>query len=284
MSSDNRPLAQAATDRGMGALTPADYEPTLMALVAPWLRADRVCPVLVCGMAGAREGWAQAGYAAPGTLIHDYPVDPARPKTDPRFDVRILRGLRQDDPADVIRGEETQIAGLLAMQPGFEGLACLPGTHGKWARVENGAVATFRTVLTGELYDLLANRSILRHGLDPEASDADAFDSGVTAALDAPAQVMSLLFGIRAQSILKGLSPAQAGARLSGLLIGAEVAAALDLGGSADPITIVAAPALAARYARALRLANRSAAMVAGELAAIAGLCAARRRLFPTTP
>jgi 2-dehydro-3-deoxygalactonokinase len=279
MGEDDRPRALASADRGMGALSPADFEPTLMGLVEPWLGGDAPVPTLVCGMAGAREGWAQAGYAPQGTPIADYPLSPARPATSPRLAVNILRGLQQDDPADVIRGEETQIAGLSMLRPGFEGLACLPGTHGKWARVTGGAVGAFRTVLTGELFDLLARRSILRHGLDPEATDDAAFDAGVADALRSPAQVPAQLFGVRARSILGGLTPAQAGARLSGLLIGAEIAAALDLSPADDTVMVVGAPRLAARYVRALVIAGRTAKILPGDQAVLAGLVAARRRL-----
>ncbi|MFN3614513.1 MAG: 2-dehydro-3-deoxygalactonokinase [Rubrimonas sp.] len=280
MGPDDRPAAHASADRGMGALAPDDFEPALLALVEPWLTTGASVPVLVCGMAGAREGWAQADYAPQGTPIVDYPLEPARPRTDSRLDVRILRGLRQDEPADVMRGEETQIAGLMAIAPAFRGLVCLPGTHGKWALVGNGAVASFRTVLTGEMFDLLANRSILRHGLDPRAGDDAAFDGGVKDVLSAPTSAPALLFGVRANSILNGLSPAAAGARLSGLLIGAEIAATLDLGAPGDPVVIVGAAALAERYARALALAGRSATILSGEEAVLSGLVAARRRLF----
>ena len=129
----------------------------LLGLVGGWLAEGARTDVLICGMAGARGGWAEAPYAAvpcaPG------PASFARaPTRDPRLAVRILPGLRQDTPADVMRGEETQLAGLLAAEPGFEGIACLPGTHTKWAHVSAGEVVSFASYMTGEIFALLAGQ------------------------------------------------------------------------------------------------------------------------------
>ncbi len=63
MAADGAPLAEARADAGMGGLTPQDYDAALMALVGGWLRPEGATPVVVCGMAGAREGWAPAPYA-----------------------------------------------------------------------------------------------------------------------------------------------------------------------------------------------------------------------------
>ena len=83
------------------------------------------------------------------------------PTADPRLDVHILPGLSQAEPPDVMRGEETQIAGMLAATPDFDGLVCLPGTHTKWARVSEGRVTDFRTAMTGELFALVSGHSTL---------------------------------------------------------------------------------------------------------------------------
>jgi 2-dehydro-3-deoxygalactonokinase len=277
MTADGRTLAEAGSDAGMGRLGREDYAPALTTLVAGWLRPEGATPVVVCGMAGAREGWAPAGYADVGGPLDALAEDPATPEAGPRLDVRILRGLKQDAPADVMRGEETQIAGACALRPGLEGLIALPGTHGKWAAVEGGRVRAFRTFLTGELFELLATRSVLRHGMG-DAIDEAAFDAAAGEALAAPDQLPALLFGVRARGLLAGQTPPEARGRLSGLLIGAEVAAARALG--AGDVTIVAAPGLAERYARALALDGRGADVIDGAEAARAGLWRAYRRLF----
>jgi 2-dehydro-3-deoxygalactonokinase len=277
MGADGAPLAEAASDAGMTTLSHDGYAPALLALVDGWLRAEAPTPVVVCGMAGAREGWAPAGYAAPDTPIAAFADDPATPEAGPRLSVRILRGLRQDAPPDVMRGEETQIAGLCALRPGFEGLVSLPGTHGKWAVVRDGRVTRFRTFLTGELFDLLSRLSVLRHGMGATEDDG-AFDAAVAEALDRPAALTAALFSVRARGLMAGQSPEAARGRLSGLLIGAEIAAAADMG--AGSVTVVAAPALAARHARALAVAGRPADVIDGAAAARAGLALAHARLF----
>ena len=146
MGEGDAPLEAAVADAGMGTLRPEDYEPTLLGLVAPWLGHDAaLVPTLVCGMAGARQGWREAPYAAvPGAPLAIGSV--ARPPLrDRRLSVAILPGLAQCDPPDVMRGEETQIAGALASGADPDGVLCLPGTHTKWARLEGGRVAAFAT-------------------------------------------------------------------------------------------------------------------------------------------
>ncbi|HRO10440.1 2-dehydro-3-deoxygalactonokinase, partial [Amaricoccus sp.] len=198
-------LAEAAAPTGAVALEPEAFEPALLALVSPWLAEGQRTDVLVCGMAGARGGWAEAPYAAvpcpPG------PAAFARPPTrDPRLSVRILPGLRQDRPADVMRGEETQLAGLLASPdaggPGFDGVACLPGTHTKWVHLSDGLVVSFASYMTGELFGLLATRSVLRKTLAPDGWDDAAFLEAVDETLSRPERAAAGLFPLRAAALL----------------------------------------------------------------------------------
>ena len=208
-------------DRGVR-LDPEGFEPALLAAVGDWLGEGVRTDVVVCGMAGARGAWIEAPYAAvpcaPG------PAAFARaPTLDPRLAVRILPGLRQDAPADVMRGEETQIAGLLAGEPRFEGVACLPGTHTKWCHLSAGEVVSFASYMTGEIFALMATQSVLRRTVAVEGwSKADFLDA-VEDGLARPERVAARLFGLRAEALLHGLEPERARARLSGLLIGAEL-------------------------------------------------------------
>ncbi len=244
------PLAEATSDDGMGKLTPDQFEPALLRLIGPWLTAPKT-PVLACGMVGARQGWAEAKYrATPCT-----PIDAAGilhvPTHDPRLTFHIAPGLSQGRPADVMRGEETQVAGVLALHPGFDGVICHPGTHSKWVHVSAGEVVSFQTFMTGEMFALLSTQSVLRHGMGQDWDDA-AFDAGVADALQSPDKFAARLFSLRAEFLLHGLTPAQARARLSGLMIGIELAGAKPywLG---QKVMLVGAPALAANYTRALK-------------------------------
>jgi 2-dehydro-3-deoxygalactonokinase len=267
-------VAEASSDRGMGVLARHEFEGALRALVAPWLRGP--VDVVACGMVGSRQGWHEAPYRAVPCL----PVDPASPVTvpvaDPGLRLRIVPGLKQMSPPDVMRGEETQIAGALALTAGFDGVVCLPGTHNKWVHVSAGEVVSFRTCLTGEMFALLSKQSVLRHGMaeagtaDQAAQDA-AFDAALSDALSRPEQLATRLFALRAEGLLTGLDPAIARARLSGMLVGIDLAATRPywLG---QPVLVVGADGLAARYARALAAQGHAPRMVAARDATLAGL------------
>ena len=225
MAADGAVLAEGSSSDGMGALDPDGFESALMRLVGDWLPdTGAPVPVVACGMVGARQGWREAPY-------RPVPCAPlgggmAVTTADPRLSVRILPGLSQATPPDVMRGEESQIAGLLSHMADFDGVICLPGTHTKWAQVSAGEVVSFQTFLTGEMFDLLATRSVLRHSVGGGALDRAAFAGAVTDAMTAPQKLAARLFAIRAAGLLEGLPEAEARGRLSGLLIGLELAGA----------------------------------------------------------
>jgi len=249
MGADGTPRAEARSDDGMGRLGRDGFEPALLALIEPWLGAGTM-DVLACGMVGSRQGWAEAPYtsvpAKPAELV---PVPVAT--NDPRLRVWILPGLKQSGPPDVMRGEETQVAGFLAAAPGFDGILCMPGTHSKWVQISAEEVVSFRTFMTGELFDLLAGHSVLRHSVAGDGSDDDAFREAVSETLSKPEMLAQRLFSIRAGQLLEGMSGQTARARLSGYLIGAELAAARPYWLGQD-VVIAGAPALAQSYAMAL--------------------------------
>ncbi|MXW87806.1 MAG: 2-dehydro-3-deoxygalactonokinase [Boseongicola sp. SB0673_bin_14] len=268
-------VAEAASGKGMGVLAPGAFEPALLEIIGPWLGGEPV-RVVASGMVGARQGWQEAPYvvvpcAPTGTRA-------VRPDVaDPRLDVTILPGLAQDKPADVMRGEETQIAGYLAGDPGFDGIICLPGTHTKWVLVSAGEVVSFRTFMTGELFALLSTASVLRHSVG-EGWDDDAFAEAVNDAMGKPEAIAARLFALRAETLLADLGEGTATARLSGLLIGAELAAARAywLG---QRIVLVGEGRQVSHYARALASCGAMAETADATTVTLAGLAAAHARL-----
>lgn len=275
-------LAEAHSEDGMGRLSRDEFEPALIRLIAPWLGASSV-PVIACGMVGSRQGWFEAPYRAtpcapilPGALVQVA-------TRDPRISVMIAPGLKQMNPADVMRGEETQIAGALALHPGFDGVLCLPGTHSKWVHVSAGEVVSFLTCMTGELFALLSEHSVLRHGVAAEGWDDAGFDLGVAEAIARPERLAARLFTLRAEGLLDGLSPATARARLSGLLIGAELASARAywLG---QRVMLVGASRLSAAYARALASQGLVATTIDAGACTLAGLATARGAVRSAAP
>ncbi|MCW4116106.1 2-dehydro-3-deoxygalactonokinase [Aurantimonas sp. MSK8Z-1] len=240
-------------------------------------------PVVICGMAGARQGWVEAPYA-------DTPADLAAiagaavPVPQAGRDVRILPGVAQRDRLrpDVMRGEETQLLGLTLLGHA-NGLVCLPGTHSKWVRLDGGCIVEFATFMTGELYAVLAKHSILRHSLAADGSAPErreAFAGGIADALDAPALTTNRLFALRAGGLLHDRDPQDAAARLSGLLIGLELAGVRQFGDAAGEVILAVSGPLQAVYGEALAIAGFAARTVDAEDAVHRGLYAAARYTF----
>jgi 2-dehydro-3-deoxygalactonokinase len=279
MPADGGVAREASSDKGMGKLERSAFEPALLELIGDWLPANRKTTVIACGMVGARQGWVEAPY-------RQAPCKPVffdifgRPETrDSRLDVKVLAGIKQIAPdADVMRGEETQIAGFLADNPAFEGTLCLPGTHTKWVHIAAGEIVHFKTFMTGELFNLLASQSVLRHSLDDAGWDAAEFSDVVASTARAPDRFAAQLFSIRAGSLVAGLEPATARARLSGTLIGVELAGARDywLG---QNLAIVGNGAQTESYAQGLRALGQSPRISDASHVTLAGLESAYRQI-----
>ena len=159
------------------------------------------------------------------------------------------------------------------------GTVALPGTHSKWVEIREGRIAGFRTSMTGELYAALSRHTILADTLSPPADaaeDAAGFAEGLAAAraLEAPGDLLGAFFSIRARALFAELSPGSTGPFLSGLLIGAEIAA--NAGADSGPVRLIANAALAARYATALTAWGRESQTLPPDIAA-AGLHALAR-------
>jgi 2-dehydro-3-deoxygalactonokinase len=208
-------------------------------------------PVIVCGMAGARGGWVEAGYVdTPARLASVLKHAVAVPGQD--RDIRILPGIAQRDPnaPDVMRGEETQLLGALGVEAADDAVVCMPGTHSKWVRAKGGSIEGFATFMTGELFDAVSRETILSHavaGAD-EAEDIDAFKSAVMAAFETPSFAANLLFQVRSGQLLYGGKPSSAREKISGTLIGLELAAGLAGEARKEGIMLVASGRLQRLY------------------------------------
>lgn len=271
-------LVKAQGPQGLSTLTRDQFGPTLEALMADWpITSDT--PVIACGMVGARQGWAEAPYRTLPCTPHNSALIRVENTTRP---VHIIPGLKQPSPPDVMRGEETQIAGFLALNPGWDGVICLPGTHSKWVHISAGEVISFQTFMTGEMFALLTDNSVLRHSLQGDGIDDAAFDDALDETLSRPEKLAAKLFSIRAGDLLNGTSGTTNRARLSGALIGAELAAAKPywLG---QQIALIGANAQSRLYARALQSQGVPATVTNAERMTLAGLTAAYRASKETT-
>lgn len=275
-------LAERRSGEGMQTARDIGFSVVLERMLAD-IAAPTGLPAIVCGMAGARQGWMEAPYVdVPCTLAEIF--GRAVPVGHAGRLIKIVPGLAQRDRKnpDVIRGEETQIAGAVGSLGAGRHVLCMPGTHSKWVEVEDGRVLGFGTWMTGELFTVLATHSILSHSIGEAAKDAaaeeGAFRDGFMRGLEEPDRLTAVLFGIRAATLLHGLRPAEAAARLSGLLLGAEIAGAQRrYAGAADKVVLVASGVLKTLYADALALAGLTVRTADADEAVRAGLVQAAR-------
>ncbi|MBI3855862.1 MAG: 2-dehydro-3-deoxygalactonokinase [Planctomycetes bacterium] len=208
------------------------------------LKAPDSAPVVISGMASSSIGWKELPYAKLPFSLDGR--DAVWEKIDGR--VHLISGLRSE--TDVLRGEETETLGLVATlgrEMPFEAVFVLPGTHSKHLDVNPGGIAVFRTYMTGELFDVLARQSLLRHSTDPAAPfERAAFLEGVEESVKRP--LPSSLFRVRTRQVLDKRSVPSNTSFLSGLLIGAELAA---LRGSDVPVVVAAGERLRTSYGAA---------------------------------
>ena len=271
------------SDKGMSALCgAAEFEAHLLQLASPYLDPDGQTDVVICGMAGARQGWQEAGYASLPYDVSQALSYIAPQTSDRRIQPYILSGVQQESPADVMRGEETQIAGFLASHPEYTGTLCLPGTHTKWAQISSGLITGFSSFMTGELFALISRHSILKHDMPAQRTqqswpDRD-FLKAVKTGSEQPETVAHNLFRIRATSLVTGRSDCDAEASLSGYLIGAELKAASAYWQNKQVYLLGAEP-LTSHYQNALASMGGDASCYDAETATFDGLCQAYQAL-----
>lgn len=272
-------LDERTSDKGMGSLAPSEFEGVLDEICGDWLStADTV---VACGMVGSRQGWVEAPYqTAPCAVCPDTMVK--APVSRAGLNVHVIPGIRQTNPADVMRGEETQIAGFLSLNPQWDGVICMPGTHTKWVHLSAGEVVSFQTYMTGEMFALLSEASVLRHSIRPGTWDDGAFRNALDDSLSRPERTATKLFALRAGDLLNLTDPDTTRATLSGYLIGLEIAAARTywLG---QNLAILGMNHQAQAYQTALSAQGVPATMVDTERATLAGLTAAHRQLKART-
>ena len=226
--------------------------------------------VLMAGMVGSNRGWIEARYVRCPASLDDLAaniawVEPGR--------IGIVPGLSFLEPplADVMRGEEVQILGAVA-----DGslparcLVCHPGTHNKWIEVDGGRIESFRTVMTGELFNLLRKHSILSDLLDRDAEPGAAFGAGVDHGLAHP-DLTAELFQVRARVLLGEAARDDAASYVSGLLIGTDLRVGLGRQRH-DHVHVVGRPELTRLFAAALGQTGRAATQLDGEGAFVAGM------------
>lgn len=261
-----RPTAEFADDLGFTSV-PAGGFPMEVAGIR---RRLGDLPLLLAGMVGARGGWVAAPYL-PCPL--DLPTLAASLIEVPGERAFIVPGASFVDGkrADVIRGEETQFVG--AVHAGMcepDALICHPGTHNKWARMEQGRLTFFRTVMTGEMFSLLKAHSLLKQWLARPAEPNEAFADGVDRGLEGRALTADI-FTVRARVLLGSLAEEDVASFVSGLLIGADLRSGLSRMPEQSEVIVMGSGTLTRLFSAALRQIGRANREVDGEQAFLAG-------------
>jgi 2-dehydro-3-deoxygalactonokinase len=265
VSADGALADEMEDDRGILAVGAGNFE----AAVGEIRARMGDLPMLMAGMIGSNRGWVEAPYAPCPAGLPELAqrirwVEPGR--------LGIVPGVSfaEGEAADVMRGEEVQILGAFAeghVPP--DAVICHPGTHNKWIRLEDGRITEFRTVMTGEMFNLLRSHSILSDLLAQPADLGPAFEAGVRAGLHGEV-LTAELFSVRARVLLGKAPRKDAASFTSGLLIGADLRFGLGFAGE-RPIVVMARPELSRLFAAAAQVAGRTSREIDGETAFLAG-------------
>jgi len=260
LDAGGRVLDSRAEPWGIMHLPPGGFPAAFAAVTRDWPAASM--PSLACGMVGSRQGWVEAPYlptpAPLGSLAaHLAPVPPGHggpAGPDGAALLRIVPGLLESsepDAPDVMRGEETQAIGALPLLGG-DGVLIMPGTHSKWARLSDGRLDRFCTLMTGELFALLRGHSILGRLVPADAPEPRAAEAAFALGAGAGFQhgALARLFAARALTLTGRLDASCVPDYLSGLLIGEEIRLGLARM-QATRLAITGDAALCARYLRA---------------------------------
>jgi 2-dehydro-3-deoxygalactonokinase len=226
-------------------------------------------PMLMGGMIGSNRGWLEAPYVSCPAGLPELAANLLWIEAE---QAAIVPGVAFDrgSSADVMRGEEVQLLGAFAEGwIGPDSTLCHPGTHNKWVRLEDGRIAAFRTIMTGELFNLLKEHSILGDLLAGPAEPGPAFESGVRHGLEQD-DLTAELFSVRARVLLGKSERGDSAAYVSGLLIGADLRTGLRLAGEGE-VVVVGRPELTRLFRAALDSAGRPSREIDGEAAFLAG-------------
>lgn len=283
MSADGTVLVEQRSHEGMSEVADRGFETVLENHLCK-LSAAAGLPVVICGMAGSRQGWVEAGYLDTPADVAAIGENATRVPGTSR-EIIIVPGLsvRSFNEPDVMRGEETQLLGAYLDMP-EGGRYCMPGTHSKWVTMEGSVVTGFETYMTGELFSTVTGKTILAHstgGEGPVDARDPAFVSGVRDGWTRPELTTHHLFSIRAGQLLHDTNQTENRARLSGLLIGAELAGAGLRGG--EEIGLVASGALQRLYHAALSECGAQIRDIDADVAVQRGLMEAWRSYSATT-
>ena len=218
---NNDIIDKVSTQEGMKFVYNKNFEKTLIKNITTWNQKFDFKVVIASGMVGAKQGWIEVPYINSPCDIRNLNFKTLNILDDTY--VHILSGVSQSNPSDVMRGEETQIAGFLLNNIDFNGSICLPGTHSKWVNLNGYDIQKFTSFLTGELYEIVKKYSILKHSLNTTKLDDEIVKTAANLILENPSFISNKLFEIRAENLLKNSNQKSNNSKLVGYLLGIEL-------------------------------------------------------------
>jgi 2-dehydro-3-deoxygalactonokinase len=258
--------------KGIMSIEPGTFAAVLEKILGNWHEPTGGL-ILMSGMIGSRQGWFEVPYVECPAGQHELAAGVKRLEWTENRNVFICPGLICCDAEgvpDVMRGEEVQIVGALPnISETNSATILLPGTHSKHALVRNGRIERFLTHMTGEIFALLRDHSILGRLTTERRSDLDAFDAGVHRSQQ-PSGLLHHVFGVRTRVLMNELDAASLTDYLSGILIGHELISSPP----PPPVLIVGDPTLCALYERALSYFKVEAEVMSADVATARGLYA----------
>lgn len=274
---DGAVLGKRVADRGIQSVPPGGFPAAFAEIAGEFRTARPDAAVLLAGMVGSRNGWVEAPYVACPASPDEIAAAGLAVTLGDGTRATILPGLSCDEGAfDVMRGEETLIVGLGLT----DGVACLPGTHSKWAKVKGGRITRFASFMTGEIYGLLREHSILsRLATEPSGDDTTEGIRRGLAAAQRPGGFLNAAFHARSDVLGGRMLGGAVGPYLSALLVAQEIEGARALFGSLDNLHLVADGVLAQSYGRALAAAGLDHGLTTPEDAFVAGVTRLARGL-----
>lgn len=229
MDANNDVVDKKEEKLGLLQVKEGGFAKQLEEILSGWLAEFKSLPIFMAGMVGSKQGWHDVNYqATPVDLIN-------LASTAYQFllpwgaSAVIFPGVSHQsngDQYDVMRGEEIQLIGLSYLLESTSFLSILPGTHSKHAVMKNGKLSSFSTYMTGELYSILSQYSILGRGLSELPQPHELGKAFIRGLNEGQSGLLSnALFLVRTHRLFNNLSDDQVLEYLSGMLIGKELSA-----------------------------------------------------------
>ena len=273
LDEEGRIMETVRADLGILKISDEGFSDVYHNQLNPWIEDHGKLPVIASGMIGSRQGWLEAPYVAcpsgPEELAEQLAYVPAEGKDQPPL-MAIVPGMNHwnDGVPDVMRGEETQVFGAMD-EEGQREIYILPGTHSKWVVTQEGRIEDFVTFMSGELFSVLKEHSILGRLMKGDEDHQESFDRGCSQALESPFGLLSQLFSARTMGLFQQVEEEGIHSFLSGLILGSELKEAFSRFSSRKEkefpsLKLIGEGKLVESYQRAFQLAGHDCEMVSG--------------------